>query len=145
MEESNATRQLKVGLQILAPILESHGFVWAPGFRGQSSGGYSDSGTYVRGDRCMEVHFRGSLGLITYHVGQIAISHVDWMRHTGHHADAKYPGFSEDPLQAFRNLSSDLESFGRDFLSGDGSTLRAAKVAADAESKLHGFQRMRGP
>jgi hypothetical protein len=67
------------------------------------------------------------------------------MRYTGHSSEAKYPGFSSDPLQAFRDLASDLVNFGTDFLSGDGASLRAARIAADVAEKLPGFRRLGQP
>jgi hypothetical protein len=48
------------------------------------------------------------------------------MRYTGHYADAEYPGYSKDPLDAFQHLASDLQRFGADFMFGDGATIIAA-------------------
>jgi len=145
MDESHALRSLDLGRQLLAPTLESHGFAWVPGSAGKGSGGHFASGAYVRGDRRLELHVRFSLGSVTYHLGSVSISHDDFMRYTGRGHDAKYPGFSSDPLDAFRDLASDLASFGGDFLSGDGSQLVAAKAAADAAKNLSGFERLGQP
>jgi hypothetical protein len=145
MDESHAIRSLELGRQLLASTLESHGFAWVPGSAGKGSGGHFASGAYIRGDRRLELHFRLSLGLVTYHLGSVSISHDDFMRYTGHGHDAKYPGFSSDPLDAFRDLASDLASFGGDFLSGDGSQLVAAKAAADAAKNLSGFEQLGQP
>ena len=48
------------------------------------------------------------------------------MRYLGHHADAAYPGYSSDLLDAFRHLARDPQSFGADFMFGDGETIIAA-------------------
>jgi len=48
------------------------------------------------------------------------------MKYAGHYSDAKYPGYSVDPLDAFRHLASDLRSFGDDFMFGNGATIIAA-------------------
>lgn len=54
------------------------------------------------------------------------MGHEALMRYLGHHADAAYPGYSSDLLDAFRHLASDLQKFGGDFMFGDGETLIAA-------------------
>ncbi len=74
---------------------------------------------YVRGDRRLELHFRHSLGLVAYHVGEEALTHEDYMRAVlGPRRENKYPGFSSDPLDAFRDLAHDLEHHALGFLSG---------------------------
>lgn len=40
----------------MGAVLEPHGFSWAASWAGKSSGGYSDSGAYVRGNRRLELH-----------------------------------------------------------------------------------------
>jgi hypothetical protein len=52
--------------------------------------------------------------------------HEALMRYAGHRADAKYPGYSSEPLDAFRHLATDLRSFGGDFMFGGGATIIAA-------------------
>ena len=142
MPQTEVIRLLEAGRALIAPALEAHGFAWVPGRAGKGSGGFCDSGEYVRGDRRLELHFRWSLGLVRYHVGPVTLSHEDYMRHTGHRSDAKYPGFSTDPLDAFRGLAHDLEHFCGDFISGTGASVLTAKNAADDRAKLTGFQKL---
>jgi hypothetical protein len=142
MMQPDPTALLSAGLQIVAPRLTAHGFVWVPGSSGQGSGGKFDSGNFVRNERSLELHFQYSLGLVTYHIGSLAISHADYMIHTGHKSDSRYPGFSKDPLEAFRSLAYDLAHYCEDFLSGSGASLIEARIAADALAKLPGFQRL---
>ena len=142
MAQHEPTEILLAGLQIVAPWLTSCGFVWVPGSSGRGSGGKFDSGTFVRNERSLELHVRYSLGLVTYHIGPVAISHADYMIHTGHKSDSRYPGFSEDPIEAFRSLAYDLTHYCEDFLLGSGASLIEARIAADALTKLPGFQRL---
>jgi hypothetical protein len=142
MDQSDAIKQLEAGRAILGPILAAHGFIWVSGSRGHGSGGPFDSGEYVRGDRRLELHFRYSLGLVTYHIGEISISHQDYMRHTGRRALAQYPSVSTDALDGFRDLAHDLSNFGDDFFSGDGSSFKDAALKAKAYWSLPGFRRL---
>ncbi len=109
------------GLAILGPLLESHGFRFQYGPSGPSSGGEFVSGAYERGNRSLEFHLRYSLGLVTYRIGSAELSHVEFMRLQPEvQGRNQYPGFSDDPLDGFRHLRSDLENYGSDFLSGSG-------------------------
>lgn len=96
---------------------------------------------FIRGDRRLEIHFRHSLGLVTYHVGSVSLSHEDYMWSViGKRWASHYPGFSQDPLDGFRDLRQDLEQYGAVFLSGtDSEFLKCANAAAslkNAESRL---------
>jgi hypothetical protein len=142
MAQLNPTALLSTGMPIVALVLYPHGFVWVPGSSGPSSGGMFDSGTFVRAERSLELHVRGGLGLVTYHIGPVAISHEDYMIHTGHKTDSRYPGFNRDPVEAFRSLAYDLTNFGSDFLLGSGETLVAARRSANELAKLPGFMRL---
>lgn len=133
---------MRAGRNIVGAVLEPHGFEYRPGWAGRSSGGNSDSGEFVRGDRKVELHFRHSLGLVRYHIGAVSISHEDYMRHTGHRSEAKYPGFSSDPLDGFRHLADDLQAFCADFISGDGEALLAAQKVTESFAKLGGFAKL---
>jgi hypothetical protein len=89
---------------------------------GKGSGGSYASGDYRRDDRRLELHFRWSLGLVTYHVGAWSLEHVDYVRAvqavTGTDEAAAYPGFSVDASVGFEHLAIDLERFGGVFLNG---------------------------
>jgi len=114
------------GAAIVAAIASPHGFVWRLGDVHEGHPGNAARGAFVRADRMLDLGFRNSLNIAAYRVGTSVVSHEVWMRHLGHHADAEYPGFSSDPLDAFRHLASDLEKYGSDFLWGDGATIAAA-------------------
>src|SRR5437868_689109 len=87
------------GCKILDAVMKPHGFNFVGGLTGKGSGGYFASGEYVRGDRRLELHFRYSLGLVTYHIGELSLTHDEYMRALlGKDGGNKYPGFSDDPL-----------------------------------------------
>src|SRR5690606_17601263 len=97
---------LAAGCAILEPVLAPHGFVWVPGAAGHSSGGSSASGSFVRGTRRLELHFRYSLGLVTYHLGETSLDHDSYMRVVlGAKPVNQYPGFSSDPMDGFHHLA----------------------------------------
>ncbi len=132
---------LNWGAQIVGAVIRRHGFVWVPGKTVIGGPGDSASGAFIRGDRRLEMHFRGSLGLVTYQVGSAVVCHEELMRHLGHRADAEYPGFSSEPLDGFRHLAHDLESYGGDFIFGSGSAVAAAKDAAEKRAEVGGLGR----
>jgi len=77
------------------------------------------SGEFQRGTRRLEVHFRGLLGLVAYHVGSVRLSHEDYMWSVlGRRWASQYPGFFSEPLDGFRHLLADLENHAGDFLAG---------------------------
>ena len=50
----------------------------------------------------------------------------------GQRRASQYPGFSDDPLDAFKNLATDLTQHARDFFTGsDEDFLRHVKRAAE--------------
>jgi hypothetical protein len=99
--------------------MRTHGFEFAPNAAGVGSGGAFASGEFSRGDRTLELHFRHSLGLVTYRVGSLELSHEDYMWSVlGRRWATRYPGFSNEPLDGFRHLLADLQEHGCDFLVG---------------------------
>ena len=113
------SRILSRGLKLIDPVLLPLGFRWTDGRSGSSSGGDFASGEYVRSDRRLTLHFRHSLGLVTYHVGELSIDHATYMQVVlGSAGGNQYPGFSSDPLDAFRHLAHDLANYCSAFLSG---------------------------
>ena len=134
---------LESGRKILDAALVPHGFAFKELEVGKSSGGDYASGKYEKADRYLDIHFRFSLGLVTYHMGALAISHESYMRSLlGSRGGNKYPGFSDDPLEAFRGLAFDLKTFCSDFLSGPGEEFaRCVRIAQEYE-KRSGFLRM---
>ena len=131
---------LRAGTAILDPILLRHGFRWTAEQTGKGSGGEFACGQYVRGDRRLELHFRYSLGLVAYHVGEYALDHESYMEVLGvPRGAAQYPGFSDDPLDGFRHLAHDLDAYGAEFLAGDADVLRAVVpvIAQRREAEWH--------
>lgn len=113
------------GVKILDPVLRARGFQFQFRLEGRGSGGNFAWGEFVREDRRLELHFRQSLGLVRYHVGDQNASHESYMRQLGAWDQCRYPGFSEDPAVAFHDLAHDL-GLADDFLSGSAAVLRTA-------------------
>jgi hypothetical protein len=133
---------LNAGARIVGAVIEPHGFLWVPGNSGVGHPGDFAGGSFVRDNRRLELHFRWSLGLVRYHVGAIVISHEQLIRYSGHAMEAQYPGFSSDPLDAFRHLAHDLQNYATNFIEGDGSTIVAAEKAANEHPLVSGFGRL---
>jgi hypothetical protein len=123
----NPKDNLTAGATILAPLLGSHGFTFEFRDEGRGSGGFFAWGEFVREDRRLELHFRHSLGLVTYHVGPLHARHETYMKQLDVLGRNQYPGFSDDPLDGFRHLANDL-GFAADFLSGNGHILHSAAL-----------------
>lgn len=116
---TNPETVLLQGGEILKPILLKHGFVFAPLDSGPSSGGEFASAEFRKGDRRFEFHFRFSLGRVRYHLGSESISHEEYMCSVLEKPNlSHYPGFSNDPLYAFRHLRDDLLNHCTEFLEG---------------------------
>jgi hypothetical protein len=134
---------LREGRGILDPVMHRHGFSFKDGPAGPSSGGPYASGAYVSGNRKLEIHFRHSLGLVTYHCGETSLDHESYMHALlGTNGGNRYPGFSEDPLDAFRGLAYDLENFATAFLNGNFQEFACCATAADERKKTPGFARL---
>jgi hypothetical protein len=118
--------------KIVGVVIEPHGFVWAHGKTHQGHPGNAARGTFVKGDRQLKLGFRWSLGPVIYRIGSVSVVREALMKYAGHYAEAEYPGFSTDPLDAFRHLAGDLHRFGGDFMFGDGATIIAASKAKAA-------------
>jgi hypothetical protein len=124
---SEPQQALTAGVAVLDGLMRSHGFIYAPANVGIGSGGSFASGEFRRGDRSLELHYRYSLGLVSYHIGPLVLSHEDYMLSVlGRRWESKYPGFSKEPLDSFRHLLVDLKSQCIDFLAG-----------SDAEFAMH--------
>jgi hypothetical protein len=113
------------GAKILDAVLLPKGFRFQFRKEGKGSGGNFACGEFVREDRRLELHFRQSLGLVRYHVGDQSAFHESYMRELGGWDQCRYPGFSEDPAAAFHDLAHDL-GLADDFLSGSAAVLRTA-------------------
>lgn len=140
MSHPDPAEYLKSGTAFLLEVLAPYGFVFNFKADGLSSGGHFAWGEFVRGDRRLEVHYRQSLGGVVYHANSAQVTHKPYMRRLGVWEHCKYPGFSLEPMQAFRDLAHDL-TLTHDFLTGDASTLQAAaiseRICLAEESELH--------
>ena len=141
MDIERSAEIFREGCEILDRIMQPHWFQFVPDESGMSLYGPYTRGNYVRGDSRLELHLRYSLGLVTYHIGDVSVSHDAYLRAlTKGEGGNQYPGFSDDPLDGFRHLAHDLQKFCDDFLSGDGKVLIAAaqdqRAGEEIESKL---------
>lgn len=131
MTDRSPLETLNKGAKLLEPLLVSHGFAFRLIGAGKGSGGYYATGEFRRGDRGLEMHFRYSLGMVTYRVGGLSMDHEDYMRSVlGKRFASHYPGFSNDPLDAFRDLLFDLEAYCGEFLEGTDDELNQRITAA---------------
>lgn len=134
---------LREGCAILDPVMSEHGFSFIDGDSGHGSGGPFACGSYVNADRKLEIHFRYSLGLVTYHFKRASIDHESYMRALlGEKRGNKYPGFSDDPLAAFCDLGYDLRNFATAFLEGDFKQFASSAAAAQEWKKIPGIARL---
>jgi hypothetical protein len=134
---------LREGCIILEPILGKHGFEFQWGGDGPSSGGPFAFGAYASAGRKLELHYRHSLGLVTYHFERHSLSHKSYMRAVlGSGGGNHYPGFSEEPLAPFEDLKFDLEHFATAFLVGDLEEFRRCVQRAREWETREGFSRL---
>ncbi len=138
----NACEFLEHGRAILDSVLLPHGFVFEPGLAGVGSGGAFARGSYVRGSHRLEFSVREHLGEVVYRVGGTLICHEDLMRVIAGPRRARYPGFSDDPLDGFRGLSDDLERYGKVFLRTMDEDFHAFAERAAATQPRSGFGRL---
>jgi hypothetical protein len=134
---------LQRGAEILASTLVPHGFRFSMVASGKGSGGVFAQGEFVHGDRKLELHYRQSLGLVTYHLGALKLAHEDYMRALlGRSGASQYPDFSEEPRAMFEALRQDLVSHCSDFLSGAGDEFRQCVQRHKEYETLSGFKKM---
>ena len=133
------------GSEILEPVLAPHGFVFEAGEVGKRSGGSFAQGGFVRDNRRLEFSTRHSLGLVEYRVGSRVIAHEEYMRVVAGRGNHAYPGFSEDPLEGFRHLASDLERFANIFLDGTDPEFDALVARAQSTRPKGGFSALANP
>jgi len=132
------------GAGILEPVLKAHGFAFAPGEVGKGSGGEYAQGAFVRGNHRLNFSVRHSLGLVDYRVGVKRITHEDYMRVVAERKNS-YPGFSDDPLDGFKHLASDLKSFCATFLMGTDAEFEALVAQAEKSSRKKGLGALSNP
>jgi hypothetical protein len=85
----------------------------------------------------IELHVRGSLGMVTYHVADDFLDHESYMRAAGVPIGVnQYPGFPDYPVDAFHDLAHDIKTFVMEFLIGDASAFRRAAPLAVQRREL---------
>lgn len=124
---------LAEGADILAPLMIENGFSFSIDAEGHSSGGDFAQGAWRKGNRKLELHFRFSLGLVGYYVGEAGVGHEGYVwAVTGKRRAGRYPGSSTEPLDAFRHLKDDIEEHCSVFLRGtDQELIEIIKKAHD--------------
>jgi hypothetical protein len=134
---------LNEGRATLDPIMKKCGFLFEAGPAGSSSGGPYASGVYANGERRLEIHYRYSLGLVTYHFREASVDHASYMHAVlGGKGGNRYPGFSESPSTQFSDLTYDLESFANSFLQGNFKEFSRFAQAAEDWKKTPGIARL---
>ena len=67
---------------------------------------------------------RHALGEVRYRVDAATLLHEDFARAAVGRGQARYRGFSDDPLDGFRDFAADLVRFGSVFLAGTTAELQ---------------------
>jgi hypothetical protein len=116
---------LRQGVAILGAAMKPAGFKFEP----VHDGTYL-CGRFVKRERALELHFADSLRLVSQRIGNLVVMHDDFMRALLGAKGGRYPGNSDDPLDAFRLLRMDLELHCKDFLKGNGREWRSVAEAA---------------
>lgn len=116
----NPEYYFKEGVKILEPFMSENGFRFVFGESGKGSGGNYTWGKFEKENRALELHFRYSLGCVEYLLGDKRLTHENYLRLLGVYGKNHYPGFSDDPFQAFKDLLYDLKAYATDFISGSG-------------------------
>lgn len=134
MAAEQQVASLNQGAAILAEVLQPSGFAFVNVAHGNGSGGPSAHGRFVRHTQSIDLHFRWSLGMVTYRWDDVELGHADYLRAMS--ASGAYPGFSEDPLDGFRHLAADLDGPLAGFVTADRTSFdRAVEAARSTERR----------
>ena len=132
--------RLLAGAEILAPVLRPHGFVFNLEAHDKGSGGHFASGAFSKDNRRLELHFRHSLGMVSYHIGQDSLNHETYIRLLGVYGRNQYPDFPQDAMESFHHLAADVQEYCETFTSGDGEEFRSLAMAFKKDPSM-----FRGP
>ena len=114
----------EAGVALLAPVLTAAGFTNAEVRVTHGSGGHAAVAVWHRSDGLgLETHVRESLGIVRYLWGGKSLDHKDYLRLRG--VRGAYPGFSENPEEAFRHLLTDLTGSAADLLTMSGTEFQS--------------------
>lgn len=136
---------LLCGVEILNPYLQPLGFRFQLWDSGSSSGGdfaygyFIKSGGFFGKKRKIELPFRHSLGLVSYNIGSLKLSHEDYLDILGKKGQNKFPTFSDVDFAPFHALLWDLENLLNDFTEKD-----AVLFKAKAPEKIKELDREQG-
>jgi hypothetical protein len=143
VSDNPSSKLLERGVAELAGTLGPAGFEFIQSDEGADARGPFATGEFLRGDRRLELHVRGSLTAALYHFGDESLPHEDLVRGVraleAISAEPQYPGFSTDPMAGFRHLRHDIDLFGAIFLRGGKKAFRALKKWVDKHPKKSGF------
>ena len=126
------------GVELLSPVLVPYGFVYRAGEVDRGSGGqYAHGGSHER--TSLEFSVGHALGEVRYRVDAATLLHEDFARAAVGRGQARYPRFSDDPLDGFRDLATDLVRFGSVFLAGTTAEFAALVTKAERTRPPRGF------
>jgi arsenate reductase len=109
---------LEAGARLLADALKPYGFKF-DGVRTEKVGHRAVAvGRFARRGRAVEIQVRSGVSIALWIAGERRMLHPDYMECLRASAQMRYPGFSKDPLEAFRRLRADFFRFGGPFLAG---------------------------
>jgi arsenate reductase len=111
---------LEAGVGILSDVLRSHGFKFSEERTERSASRRSAAGAFRRRGRALELEVRSRVAIVTYVAGEHRLIHPAYMELLGVADRMRFPGFSKDPLEAFRRLRADLARSALPFLDGSG-------------------------
>jgi hypothetical protein len=131
----NAATTLEQGCALLAPLLEAQGFAYEEATVTSDETQEVARGTFVRADgRRLELtvvrvlvtedgdevaNARSILRDVVYRVGEFALAHDAYMAVVlGEEGSNQYPSFGGQPLDGFRHLCHDVQSYATVFLRG---------------------------
>jgi hypothetical protein len=131
----NAATTLEEGCALLAPLLESQGFVYEAGAATSDERQEVACGAFTRADgRRLELtvvrllvtesgaeveNARSTLRDVIYRVGELTLAHDAYMAVVlGEEGSNQYPSFGGNPLDGFRHLCHDMKSYATAFLRG---------------------------
>lgn len=140
----NPREELEKGVELLNPTMQSNGFHFAFESGGNSSGGNFSQGAFISDNKRLELSFRWSLGCVEYKVSKYSISHSEYMEAIGKKEEASYPGFSDQPIEAFEHLLSDISKYCATFLKGNDEEFINLIKEYKSKLKITGFAALTG-
>jgi len=127
---------LAEGAGILEPTMADQGFRFGGVSEEKVGHRVAARGRFSRRGRALDLQVRSGVAIAAYVARERLLLHPDYMAGLGASGAMRYPGFSSDPLDAFRRLRADLVRFARPFLAGRG--MREFEKIADARGASDG-------